>query len=61
MLDAAQGLTAALSAQRHGVSMNSVNTSLKHAKHALGARSIAHAVALCLAYNEFDTDDITGN
>lgn len=58
MLDTARGFTAQQTAERHGVSRNTVNTSLKRAKAALGASNIAHAVALCIRYNEFTTDEI---
>lgn len=54
MQAAAQGLTVAETARQHGVAVSTVNTSLKHAKAALGARTISHAVALCLATGELD-------
>lgn len=60
MLDAARGYTAAESAARRQVSTHTVNSSLKSAKRALGARNITHAVALCLAYGEFGTTDVRG-
>jgi DNA-binding CsgD family transcriptional regulator len=58
MLDAARGLTASQTARKHGVSTNTVNTALKHAKAALGALNITHAVALSLALGEFATTDL---
>lgn len=60
LLDAARGLTAVQSAHLHQVSVNSVNSSLKHGKAALGARNITHAVALCLVLGEFSGDDVRG-
>lgn len=58
LLSAAQGLTAAETAREHGVSLHTVNSSLKQAKTALGARTIAHAVALCIALGEFTGSDV---
>ena len=58
MLDAARGFTAQQIAGRHGVTMNTVNTTLVRGKVALGALNIAHAVALCLAYGEYTTNDV---
>lgn len=58
LLDAARGLTAAETARKHTVTVNTVNTSLKRSKAALGARNITHAVALCLALGEFTGDDV---
>ncbi len=61
VLDAARGLTAAETARKHGVSVNTVNSSLANAKEALFAHTIAHAVALALAFGEFTANDIGGN
>lgn len=58
LLDAARGLTAAQSARKNQVSVNTVNTSLKRGKAALGATNITHAVALCLALGEFTGTDV---
>jgi DNA-binding CsgD family transcriptional regulator len=58
LLDAARGLTAAESARKRQVTVNTVNTGLKRAKAALGARNITHAVALCLALGEFTAYDV---
>ena len=58
LLDAARGLTAAETARKHQVSVNTVNTSLKRSKAALNARNITHAVALCLAHGEFTAYDV---
>ena len=58
LLDAARGLTAAESARKQQVTVNTVNTGLKRAKAALGARNITHAVALCLALGEFTAYDV---
>lgn len=58
LLDAARGLTAAESAAKQVVTVNTVNTGLKRAKAALGARNITHAVALCLALGEFTGYDV---
>lgn len=60
MMDAARGYTAQQTAKRHGVSPNTVNTSLKRAKAALCARNITHAVVLCLHWGEFTTDELQG-
>ncbi|ALO79379.1 hypothetical protein [Streptomyces phage phiSAJS1] len=58
LLDAARGYTAAQTAKRHLVSKNTVDTSLKRAKAALGARNITHAVSLALDTGEFTTKDL---
>lgn len=58
LLDAAQGLTADESANRHHVSINTVRTQLGTGKAALGARTIAHATALCLVLGEFTSADV---
>ncbi|QBZ73526.1 helix-turn-helix DNA binding domain protein [Streptomyces phage Mischief19] len=58
MLDAARGLTAQQSARQHSVSVNTVNTTLKRAKLALGASNIAHAVALSFLYGEITKGDV---
>ena len=58
LLDAACGLTAQQSAIRHGVSVNTVNSSLKRAKGVLDARNITHAVVLCLSAAEFSFEDV---
>lgn len=58
LLDAARGYTAQQTARRHLVSKNTVDTSLKRAKAALGARNITHAVSLALAAGEFTTEDL---
>ena len=58
MLDAARGLTAKESARLHGVSVNTVNTTLKRAKLALGASNITHAVALMFLYGEYSPRDL---
>lgn len=60
LLDAARGYTATQSAKRHGVSYNTVTTSLANAKAALGAFNIAHAVALAMAFGEFGHHDVLG-
>lgn len=59
LLDAARGYTAQQTARRHLVSKNTVDTSLKRSKAALGARNITHAVSLALAAGEFTTEDVT--
>jgi len=58
LMDAARGLTAQDSAIRRGVTRNTVNTALKHAKAELGARNITHAVVLCLRHGEFTMADL---
>lgn len=58
LLDAARGYTAQQTAKRHLVSKNTVDTSLKRAKAALGARNITHAVSLALDTGEFTTEDL---
>lgn len=58
LLDAARGYTAAQTARRHAVSVHTVNTTLSHARGALGALNTTHAVALALAVGEFATDDL---
>lgn len=58
LLDAARGYTAQQTAKRHLVSVNTVNTALKRAKTALGARNITHAASLALATGEFTTNDL---
>lgn len=58
LLDVARGLTAYEVAERHTVSINTVNSSLKKSKAALHARNICHAVTLCLVYGEFTLDDV---
>lgn len=58
LLDAARGYTAQQTAKRHLVSTNTVNTALKRAKTALGARNITHAASLALAAGEFTTNDL---
>lgn len=58
LLDAARGYTAQQTARRHLVSKNTVDTSLKRAKAALGARNITHAVSLALDTGEFTTKDL---
>lgn len=58
LLAAARGLTAAETAAKYCVTVNTVNTGLKRAKAALKARNITHAVALCLALGEFTGYDV---
>ena len=58
LLDVARGLTAYEVAERHTVSINTVNSSLKKSKAALHARNICHAVTLSLGYGEFTLDDV---
>lgn len=58
LLSAARGMTAAETAREHGVALNTVNSSLKRAKAALGARTLAHATALCVVYGEFSKADM---
>lgn len=60
LLDAALGLTAQQSAHRWGVTVNTTNTMRVTARRALGAASIAHAVALAFLYGEITTDEIRG-
>lgn len=50
--DAAKGLTAQQSADRRGVTVNTVLSMLKRAKAALGATNITHAVALAVTTGE---------
>lgn len=59
LLDAARGLTAQETAKHYGVAVSTVRTALAIGKIALGARTIAHATALCLALGEFTADDVT--
>lgn len=58
LLDAANGYTTGETARRHSVARTTVQTSLAHAKTALNARTIAHAVALALYFGEFAVTDI---
>lgn len=58
LLDAANGLTAAETAAKHFVAYNTVTSTLKRARAALGARSIAHAVAIALALGDIVPTEI---
>jgi DNA-binding CsgD family transcriptional regulator len=58
VIDAANGYTTHQTAVRFGVSRSTVQTSLAHAKRALNAATIAHAVALALYFGEFAVTDI---
>lgn len=58
LLDAARGYTVAQTASRHHVSVNTVQSVLKYARKILGARTIAHAVALAMAIGEFNGFDL---
>lgn len=58
LMDAARGYTAAETAARHQVSTHTVNSVLKLARKILGARTIAHAVALAMAVGEFNGFDL---
>jgi DNA-binding CsgD family transcriptional regulator len=58
LMDAARGFTAKQTAHRNGVTVNTVNTSLKRAKQALGASNITHAVVCALFVNEFGLKDL---
>lgn len=58
VLSAAQGLTAAETARKYDVSVHTVNTALASAKATLGARTIAHAVALALVHGDIAHGDV---
>lgn len=58
ILDAARGYTAEQTAQRQFRSINTVKTMLKNARAALGARTIAHAIALAMAYGDISPADL---
>ena len=58
LIDAARGYTVAQTAARHHVSTNTVMSVLKYARKILGARTIAHAVALAMAVGEFNGFDL---
>ena len=58
LMDAANGYTAHQSAKRNGVSVHTVQSSIKTAKSALGAFNVTHAVTLALTYGEFTLKDI---
>lgn len=45
-------------AQHHGLSINTVKTTLRHAYQRLGANDSAHAVALALAAGELSAHQI---
>lgn len=58
LLDAARGYTAEQTARRQFRSINTVKTLLRNARAALGARTIAHAVALALTYGDITPVDL---
>lgn len=49
ILGAARGYSAKQTAARHYVTVNTVNSTIVNARAALGARNIAHAVAIALS------------
>jgi DNA-binding CsgD family transcriptional regulator len=60
ILDAARGLTAEQSAELRGTTKFSVYDTQRKVKIMLGASTIAHAVALTIAYGYITHDEITG-
>ena len=60
VIDAARGLTARQSGERRNVSIHTVHSMLVRARRALGARNVAHAVALALIHGEITPADLKG-
>ena len=60
LLDVARGLTAYEVAERHTVSINTVNSSLKKSKAALHARNICHAVTGGLGLGGVTLGEVAG-
>lgn len=58
MVDAARGLTIAESAAAHGITAHGVVRMREKARRVLGARNIAHAVALAILADETIGDEV---
>lgn len=60
LVDAAQGLSAQQSADRRGTTLFGVQHTLRTVKRALGALTIAHAVAIAITMGYISHEEITG-
>lgn len=58
MLDAARGLTAQESADKHGVTIGVIHDRRRKIKIRLNAKTISHAVALTMALGYLDDNEI---
>jgi DNA-binding CsgD family transcriptional regulator len=61
IIDAALGLTVAQSATRRNVAINTVKMMIRRAKAALGATTIANAVAIAIINGEITAQDLKGH